>query len=494
MQTSGVILDFYDDSRGEQLRELYATREEIPAIVKAAHVLSPEERQALPDEDFALVLLNEGEKLRKYACIDRGNTTLSIDYFLNNAQKLPAEAQKTAARNLVTACAWYGITPPETLEKIAFLGFLANRVKSNPLGALQTAMTAPSVVQGVGNEVRARNEIARSAGGAVVTPEQMSHALGRGKMAEASLTSVMPGPKADKTVAPSKAVINKTAAGMPHLLPECKHGPDDSPPPAFHKEAPPALPQMRVLKPHVDVTGREPPTHTAEKKASVYALGERYPLDNYEQVLTAVQYFNDYGRRFVPADRHEYCSNLVKRADAVGISIPDAIRRYGSHELAGTDEIKMAFDQRRLLVNDPAERELIDAIEKIAFQVKRGDTIGMEELDHNMVIGALDAFDKKAGLEFYYDRDLMDPYFSLLGFEKDATADFTFNSGNDYVTGTDLMQLARTNADQIAKMFGDDLSNEFRKDPVGIFKSLPLVQKKVLMRMSGEPTSSTQGI
>src|SRR4051812_38315591 len=117
--TSGLVLDIYDDFQGDVLRSIYPTQADLPGTVKTASVLSSELRAALPDDAFALVLRNGEQVLRKYACVDEGNTTLSLQYFLKNAHKLPVEAQKTAAANLVMACGWYDIEVPAELEKVA---------------------------------------------------------------------------------------------------------------------------------------------------------------------------------------------------------------------------------------------------------------------------------------------------------------------------------------------------------------------------------------
>ena len=36
MQTSGLILDVYDDYRGDTIRSLFPSRSEIPGLVKAS--------------------------------------------------------------------------------------------------------------------------------------------------------------------------------------------------------------------------------------------------------------------------------------------------------------------------------------------------------------------------------------------------------------------------------------------------------------------------
>lgn len=118
---SGLVLDAADDYNGEVLRSIFPTRESVPDLIKQADgvYLKGEKRASLPDDLFALVLQDEGMTLRKYACVDAGNTALNVEYFLKVAYKLPEEAQKTAAANLCVACNWYGIEPPESLQKIA---------------------------------------------------------------------------------------------------------------------------------------------------------------------------------------------------------------------------------------------------------------------------------------------------------------------------------------------------------------------------------------
>jgi hypothetical protein len=157
---SGLVLDHYDDHDGSQLKGWYSTLAEVPDFIKQAHLLSSEEQNQLSDDSFALVMIDGDKVFRKYACIDEGNVVLSIDYFLNNGHKLPEEAQKVAAANLVTACVWYGLEPPEALEKVA-LGVG---------GLLMAGMIAP----GVAREAKANLTAAKAGlGGQIVTPQDI---------------------------------------------------------------------------------------------------------------------------------------------------------------------------------------------------------------------------------------------------------------------------------------------------------------------------------
>lgn len=115
---SGAIIDFYDDPTGSVLRQRVSYTE-IPPFVKEASYLDDTQRGKLPDDVFALVMVDRGEKLRKFACADKGNTALSVIYFLENHHKLPEEAQKVAAANLLQSCADYELASPLQLQKLA---------------------------------------------------------------------------------------------------------------------------------------------------------------------------------------------------------------------------------------------------------------------------------------------------------------------------------------------------------------------------------------
>lgn len=151
---SGLILDRYDD-RDRQFRNVHTE-----SFEKTAHVFTHDELSRLPDETFALIIQDGDTVLKKYSMADRGNTGLSLEYFMEYGHKLPAEAQKVAAANLLRGMAWYGLEPPFVveLEKIA-LG----------LGTLMGAMMVPGAVQEANNNLKA----VRGAGPGIMTPQQV---------------------------------------------------------------------------------------------------------------------------------------------------------------------------------------------------------------------------------------------------------------------------------------------------------------------------------
>ncbi len=483
MRTSGLVLDVYDDFGGHVLRSIYPDFSGIPETVKTAHVISPDDRQKLPDDDFALVLLNNGEKLRKFACIDKGNTILSVQYFLKNAHKLPLEAQQKTAENLKVACGWYELAVPEPLEKVAI--------------GMQGAMTALSAIpiakgthQAIKENLAAHRDLS-GAGVDVVTPSMTRQYLG--KSAEVSGTDLMPNQSTASLSKPStsKTVVNKTAA-IGRLVGASK-GDKEVPPdlvsPPTHAQ-PDKLPQAKHMNPTVDVSNKEPPRVMHEKKASLFALPseQKYPLDSYAQVKAASSYFDTYYKHMSPTMRREYASNLTKRASAILVPVSDLANKYGSDSFAPEAEIKAAFDARRLEVSENSEAlMLLGQVEKVArFRMwKEASADTTEAFEPHQVVELLAEFDKVAGLDHHYDRTIPDPFFSIYGFEKTAEEpEFSEVIGNEMVTEADLKRLARIGAQSVKTTFGLDFQEKFLANPVAVFKGMPLAQKKMMMRMA----------
>ena len=598
MQTSGLILDMHDDNRGEVIREIYPTLEAVPELVKQAQRLSQDDLASLPDDCFALVLKQGDVVLRKYACIDPGNTELAIQYFLKTAHKLPTEAAKLAAENLQVACRWYDIDPPEELLKEAFLAPLA---KALPLAARAAGLvsTASNVIggakaggeaiKGLGNTsslikgfsasdkmAAANNVLGKEAGlkriqriassglkkvysggkleglehagetamekmrrrvakypsgqegylprigldpanppaGTHTMSEALLHAKPTGpmgkssssKMADLTFTETMPAASSrTRNPEPKKAVITKTGGvgrqvtrhhGDAHY-PQVNAPVSQEPSIAAEKDwdmqlttGAPSGRQFtgRVMAPNIEVRGKEGPDKPVyEKKASKHALGDRYPLDNLLQIKQAVAYFDEFGCRMPPADRHEYCVNMVKAASAVGLDVSEEARKYGAERYAPADEMKVAMDVRKRALLDDQHHQMLDGL----FE-KRAT------MSPHLFCQALEHFDHMTGLHHYYDQYVPDAFWSTYGVEKQA--EFLEVIGNDSVTTQQLQDLVRVGGggagsavQLLNKAFGQEFTEELRKDPVGIFSSLPRDQKIYLMRLANDNAPSGMG-
>lgn len=152
---SGLVLDRYDFTVDPATQEGDARGD----LVKMARRFTPEELSRLPDETFAVILHDGDTTLKKFSMADAGNTGLSVLYFLENGHKLPVEAQKVAAANLVRGCEWYGLEAPEELKKIAL--------------GLGTAAMGALMVPGAMRESKNNLAASRGTGGAIMTPAQI---------------------------------------------------------------------------------------------------------------------------------------------------------------------------------------------------------------------------------------------------------------------------------------------------------------------------------
>lgn len=293
------------------------------------------------------------------------------------------------------------------------------------------------------------------------------------KTAELSGTFTMP---ADTPAPPRQPQVDKMTLK--------KTGGHDVPPgtnAATPGAQPPKNPQAKApMRPHVDVSGFEPPKVIQKKEAQVTALRGRYPLDSYEQVKTADAYLCEWGDHFSPADRHEYAVNTLKRALELGIAPSACLQKHGSTTYAPLSEIKVALDARKNVVLDDVHKEVLDKMASLPATMTPDSFAAL-----------LSEFDKTAGINHLYDEAIDDPYYSTFGFQKKA--EFSETIGNMTVSEMDLEYLATKRLSLVKNVFTEGFAEEFRKNPVDLYKSLPVEQRKVLGNMAREQRSGAPG-
>lgn len=243
------------------------------------------------------------------------------------------------------------------------------------------------------------------------------------------------------------------------------------------------LPQAQPVRLRVDVTAKEAPTVATAKEAQHYALPSlaRYPLDSYGHVKQAAAYFDDQYKLMAPQHRREYCENLVKRASALGIEVSARIQKYGGAGYASAGELEAALAMREGVIKESQFSDGLDKLRELRPLMEPGD-----------FAVALGEFDKVAGIADLYGSDIYDPYFSTFG--KVAEDESAILAGNDYISTDELRRFARTCSGKLCDVFGKDVVEEFRKDPVGITRSMPVEQKKMIIRLATstltDPTST----
>lgn len=354
---AGVTIDYYDDG-GQTIKSMFPTQESLPGAIKEAQVMP---KDKVPQGSFALTALNGGEVMQKFACVDAGTTAMSTIYFMEHGDKLPLEAQKTAAANLVRACTNYGMLPPEPLTKVASL----------ELGDV------------------------------------------------------------------------------------------------------------------VDITGKspEPVTKVASPDAdSDYAVvlpdGQRmFPINSWDLIKQASVYYEENCKRMEPQVRRQFAVKLASKATAVGYPLDDYIRDDGALSLADSGHRRTAIEMRKVAFAPTAEdrEELDELFEKSA------------SVDPENYAVALHMFDARNGLDTLWGSAIPDPWQSTYGLTKEA--EVIWEAEGERLLKGDLVNLAANHSSGIGRLFGSDALKEFMEDPVGVFESMPLPQKKIIARLATDTSS-----
>lgn len=498
---TGSIVDFYDDPQGSVLKSRLP-QGQVPDFIKQAEFLTDEIRGKLPDDVFALVMIDQGDRMRKYACTDKGNTALSVIYFMQNRDRLPEEAQKVAAANLVTACEWYDLVPPlELLKTSGVLSFLAK----NPGKTLNSAMVG-STVAAKGSEGMARHNVAMGKMSDVTGSEIMPMSSNvktagfarnvkdawnglRAEVAPVTLRGRIRG-SLNLLGARGRAAGLTTAdrvGGVAALLGPPLAGAGAAAGGAYGayrlgkrkgaKDAEKA--KSASINPYVDVTGMSPPLKIKQASARRYCMVKegqaKFPIDSYGQVQQAAEYFEKHARSMHPADRRMYCTNLTGRADELGIEVSYNIRKYGSAGYAPDGEVNVAVCTRmQHWAEDAPERDMLKNLMEKAASVHP-----------DVFCAALQQFDEATGMDHLWDEAIYDPFYSTYGFVKQA--EWKWEDGNDRLTEDQLNLSAKKDFDSVKRAFGGELAQEFRKDPQQIFDSLPLDSKRIIARMANDP-------
>lgn len=476
MRTAGLVLDFYDDPDKGILKSAFPTIDAVPDLVKTAHFLTPEQLDVLRDEGYALILENEGKVLRKFACVDGGNTFLSALYLERNHEKLPSEAVKVAAANIISACEQFGVEPTPFLKEAAKSGMSRKRdpmqqpyvgdesdwaSRTNLNSGVQGSQAGGRVMDTVSTMKTASNwSVGKSAlqggvGGAALGAGIGAIGAGKGNRKKGAVKGALIGGGVG-AAANAGAAAHLNRKGIP-------------------------MPGTKVASVRrVDVSGLEPEVRTKTKTASRLALG-RYPLDSFADVEAAVRYFDERHVEMDPADRHEYAVKTASRADELGIATSDLLDRYGSTEYAPDVDAHIA--NRRAQVDDPKIRELYTEL-----QEKRA------AFEPTEFVEKLAEIDEIAGLNWYYGGAVADPYFATFGGRGvEKAAGWSWQDGmGTYVTEAQLKNLATNGRQSMTKSFSDDLVDGFQKDPVKIFESLPATTKVLIARLANDAGSPAQ--
>jgi predicted nucleotidyltransferase len=222
-----------------------------------------------------------------------------------------------------------------------------------------------------------------------------------------------------------------------------------------------------------DVTGQEPtPVFEQEKVAEDHMILGKYPVRTYEEVKLADGFFAENLLKMHPEERRSFAVKLAARATDLGIVLEgEAVHKYASSERASDAQMYVLARKEFL----PESHQ--PALEKFAAE--------MHDVEPRAAAEALRGFDEATGLAHLWDHHVVDPYYTMLGEVKTAE-EFIWAEGAERVTESDLKALAANSVMLLRSHFGNDFTDEFCKDPVAVFKSMPDTTKVVLARLGAD--------
>lgn len=469
MKLAGLMLDVVDDPEGVVFKSRFPTMDSVPPIMKVGKVLSHEERGGLPDDSFGLVLIDGGQKFRKYAMVDPANTAVSVMYFLENRHMFPEEAAKTAAVRLTGACVQHGIEPPAPLlataaEKLAYLwpGSALRQLTEKKTSGAECA-PSPSAEKAFA-EYFIDDDLKQQA--AALDEQDSALGLQRDELQLKEDEIRLQGKRLEM-----QQVSRSRAQQM----------------------AQPTPAQTQAVSPYVDTSGQQaaPPEASIKSAAAKDCLliinGTPWgPVRNYQEIEKAAQYFAQWADRFTPVQRREYCVKLAAKAHPLGIALPELVEKYAGVEL---DPYRQAYIDIRVeaLGNDPDAAHMYGSLSKVAHIT-----------DPNVMVEALEQLDDFYGLSQHYDNGIPDPYFTLFGMSKTAGQQLADmwrweSEIGDSINENELADLLgnsakiRTMRGQFDDAFVDGLIKA--KNPQQVFDSLPDTTKTIIARLAAPNTS-----
>lgn len=205
-----------------------------------------------------------------------------------------------------------------------------------------------------------------------------------------------------------------------------------------------------------------------EKIAGNYTSAQ-YIMSTPARVKLAEQYFNEYHKKMPLEVRTGYAQSIQKRAHDLGMQ-----KCAGTVGVYASDHYSAHLDahlQKRasLLETKPVMRQFLKKMAGIK-----------SSLSPKEFAQTLYAFDKRAGLDKYYDGYLTNAYETTLGLENPSPK-YLYKTAKASITGDELKQLVHAKADKLSSYFGKQVVDEMKKYPQTVFDSLPMDHKEIVV-------------
>lgn len=200
---------------------------------------------------------------------------------------------------------------------------------------------------------------------------------------------------------------------------------------------------------------------------SHFLLDGEYPAENEDHLKEAEQYFDEYKNHFELDEKREFCENLTKRANELNYEINDnRIYKFASSNSNLSDSFKIGMSARKEIVDEESEKALDAIMEKKA------------EIPNKILLELVEEFDKEAGLEEKWGREIPEPDLTVNGHDKDinkVASSITYNGKN--ITREDIRNIPR---EKLEEYFGDEQIDELYNTPTDVFYALPDPHKEII--------------
>lgn len=199
----------------------------------------------------------------------------------------------------------------------------------------------------------------------------------------------------------------------------------------------------------------------------------RYPLQNQDQVKIASSYFDKNYRSFTPSERNEFATRITARSIEFGI--PEYAQTPSIMKFAGITFGDQFSDNIRKRV------ELCEELHKDG-DIYNELVKNAEDLGPVQTAVGLELIDSALGLNRYHNKSLEDPYASVMGnhFVKKANQQVEVNGRM-----VSENELRNVNEPLFKRSYGDSVWNEFQRNPVAIFESMPKPDQVNILEMIG---------
>lgn len=208
----------------------------------------------------------------------------------------------------------------------------------------------------------------------------------------------------------------------------------------------------------------------AEKIAGNHTFAQ-YAFPKPENVKMGEKYFAKFASKMPLEVRHGYAEALQKRAGELGMQdLTGEVGKYASDHYSA---LIGAHIRSRSSLLDGREGKYASALNNLSAARKQYPPSDFAK--------ALHSFDKHAGLVKYYGSTLTDPYLATFATAPDKYAGYRTKTASGTELNPDqLKQLALSKYARIKEYFGSSLADEFKKEPMAIFDSLPMDSKEII--------------